>query len=277
MCQVLEVSRSAYYAFRQRPKSQRGQENERLLEQIQDIYRESRCLYGSPRITAELKDRGIVCNHKRISRLMHVNHIQAKTQKKFRVKTSKHDYPLFPNILKQEFQASEPNRIWTSDITYIRTDQGWLYLAAILDLFSRMVVGWAMDAHMDHSLVLHAIWQALGRRNLLEGCIFHSDRGSQFACEEVSSFLKERRFIQSMCGKGNCYDNAVTETFFGTLKSELIQFNHYRTRTEARQSIFEYIEIYYNRTRRHSTLGYMSPLHYEKSKISTISRVHFMG
>lgn len=277
MCQVLEVSRSAYYAWRRRPKSQREHENDRILGQIKDIYRESRCLYGSPRITAELRDRGIVCNHKRISRLMRVNHIQAKTKKKFRIKTSKHDFPVFPNILKQEFQASEPNRIWTSDITYIRTDQGWLYLAVILDLFSRIVVGWAMDAHIDHFLVLHAIMQALGRRNLLAGCIFHSDRGSQYACKETSTFLKEHQFIQSMSGKGNCYDNAVTETFFGTLKSELIQFNHYQTRTEAKQSVFEYLEIYYNRIRRHSTLGYMSPVDYEKSKIITLSGVHFRG
>jgi len=278
MCRILEVSRSAYYAWKKRPKSARQLENETLFEKIKGIYHQSRCLYGSPRITAELKAEGTGCNHKRVARLMRVGGIQAKTRKKFKVTTnSKHHYPVFPNILDRVFQAAAADRIWASDITYIRTGQGWLYLAAILDVYSRKIVGWSMDSFIDHVLVLNAINQALGRRNPAKGCIFHSDRGVQYACEDVRTYLKERNFKQSMCGKGNCYDNAIVETFFGTLKSELVYFHNYRTKAEAKQSIFEYIEIYYNRYRRHSALDYMSPFEFESKMKLTIPRVHFMG
>lgn len=278
MSQILEVTRSAYYAWRKRQKSTRQLNNEKLFETIKSIYHESHCLYGSPRITAELKAKGIVCNHKRVTRLMRVGGIQAKTVKKFQMTTdSKHHYPVFPNILDRVFEAPAADHIWASDITYIRTGEGWLYLAAILDVFSRGIVGWAMDSYIDHVLVLNAINQALGRRNPIEGCIFHSDRGSQYCCDNVRDYLKERNFIQSMCDKGNCFDNAIMETFFGTLKSELVYFKKYRTRAEAKQSIFDYIEIYYNRYRRHSALGYMSPFEYENNMKLTFPRVHFMG
>ena len=278
MCQSLDVSRSAYYEWKRRPKSKRQLENDSLFEKIQQIHQKSRCLYGSPRITAELNAQGIRCNHKRIARLMRCGNIRAKTKKRFKVTTnSRHRYPVFPNILGGVFQASEADQIWTSDITYIRTDEGWLYLAAILDVFSRKIVGWAMDAYIDHVLVLKAVRQALGRRHPVQGCIFHSDRGVQFACEDVRDYLKEQNFTQSMCGKGNCFDNAIMETFFGTLKTELVHLSHYRTRAEAKQSVFDYIEIYYNRYRRHSALNYMSPSEYENITKATFPRVHFLG
>jgi transposase InsO family protein len=278
MCRTLEVSRSAYYAWKKRPKSARQLENETLLEKIKGIYHQSRCLYGSPRITAELKAQGTGCNHKRVARLMRKGGIQAKTRKTFKVTTnSRHHYPVFPNILDRVFEAAAADQIWASDITYIRTGQGWLYLAAILDIFSRRIVGWSMDSYIDHVLVLNAIRQAIGRRNPAQGCIFHSDRGVQYACEDVRTYLKEQNFIQSMCGKGNCFDNAIVETFFGTLKSELVYFHNYHTKAEAKQSIFEYIEIYYNRYRRHSALDYMSPFEFENKMKLTLPRVHFMG
>ena len=278
MCRSLEVTRSAYYAWKRRPKSIRQVENEALFEKIKSIYHQSRCLYGSPRITAELKAQGMVCNHKRIARLMRVSGIQAKTRKKYRITTnSRHQCPVFPNILERVFETNAADKIWASDITYIKTGEGWLYLAAILDVFSRRIVGWSMDSYIDHVLVLNAIRQALGRRNPIEGCIFHSDRGVQYACEHVRDYLKERNFTQSMCGKGSCFDNAIVETFFGTLKSELVYLNHYRTKAEAKQSIFEYIEIYYNRYRRHSALGYMSPFEFENKLKLTVPHVHFMG
>jgi len=278
MCQSLEVSRSAYYAWKSRPKSKRELDNATFFEKIKDIYQQSRCLYGSPRITAELRAQGTSYNHKRVARLMRVSDIQARTRKKFKVTTnSRHHYPVFPNILDRVFVATAADQIWTSDITYIRTGEGWLYLAAILDVFSRKIVGWSMDSFIDHVLVLNAIRQALGRRNPAQGCIFHSDRGVQYACDDVRAYLKEQNFIQSMCGKGNCFDNAIIETFFGTLKSELVYFHNYRTKADAKQSIFEYIEIYYNRYRRHSALDYMSPFEFENKVKLTLPRVHFMG
>ena len=278
MCQSLEVSRSAYYEWKKRPKSARQLENDSLFEKIKDVHQKSRCLYGSPRITAELKAQGICFNHKRIERLMRVGNIRAKTRKRFKVTTnSRHHYPVFPNILAGVFHAPAADRIWASDITYIRTDEGWLYLAAILNVFSRKIVGWAMDSYIDHILVMNAVRQALGRRNPVQGCIFHSDRGVQFACEDVRAYLKEQNFTQSMCGRGNCFDNAIIEAFFGTLKTELVHLNHYRTRAEVKQSIFDYIEIYYNRYRRHSALNYMSPFEYEMKMKLTFPRVHFLG
>jgi putative transposase len=278
MCQSLEVSRSAYYAWRNRPISARELNNKKIFEKIKKIYQQSRGLYGSPRITAELKAQGIYCNHKRVARLMQRGNIRAKTRKRFRViPQRKHQYPVAVNILQQTFQASVIDSIWASDITYIQTKEGWLYLVAILDVCSRMIVGWSMDSYVDHILVLRAIHQALGHRNPVDGCIFHSDRGTQFACDNVRLYLKEQNFTQSMCGKGNCFDNAIMETFFGTLKTELVYFNTYQTRAEAKQSIFEYIEIYYNRYRRHSALDYMSPFEFEYKMKVTVPCVHFIG
>lgn len=278
MCQVLEVLRSAYYAWRKRPKSIRERENDQLLENIKQIHSASRHLYGSPKITAELHDQGILCGHNRVARLMKHNKIRAKTKRRFKVTTrSDHKLPVAPNILNRRFYAEAPDRVWLSDITYIRTQQGWLYLAAILDVYSRQIVGWSMDAYLGDQLVLKVLKQALGRRQSASGLLFHSDRGVQYASNSVRALLKERELIQSMCGKGNCYDNAMMESFFATLKTELVYFETYRTRAEAKQSIFEYIEVFYNRIRKHSALGYLSPVQFENQLKATSSRVHIFG
>lgn len=264
MCQLFAVSRSAYYAWKKRPKSIRQQENEQLISEIKRIYQKSRGLYGSPRITAELRDKGFHYGHNRIARLMRQNRIQAKTSKKFRVTTnSHHTLPVAPNILERRFYADSKNQIWVSDITYIQTQQGWLYLAVILDVYSRSVVGWSMGSHLSQELVVNAIKQAIGRRNPEKGIIFHSDRGVQYASHSVKELLTIHKFMQSMCGKGNCYDNAMMESFFSTLKTECVYLEHYQSRYQAKLNIFDYIEVYYNRIRRHSALGYVSPFEFE--------------
>ena len=265
MCHVFDISRSAYYAWRKRPKSIYEQVNERLLNRIKQIYHESRGIYGSPRVTAELHAQGFICGHNRVARLMRNNGLWAKRKRKFRVTThSSHNLAVVPNLLGRKFVADFPNQVWVSDITYIRTAEGWLYLAAILDTYSRQIVGWSMNMSLSQELVINALKQAMGRRNPSPGLLFHSDRGLQYASEAVRELLKEREFIQSMCGKGNCYDNAIMESFFGSLKTEWVGSENYKTRSEARKSIFEYIEIFYNRVRRHSALGYLSPFDYER-------------
>jgi len=278
MCQVLEVSRSAYYAWKRRPESVTEQRNRKLLDEIKQIWERSRRLYGSPRITSDLHDQGILCGHNRVARLMKQYNIQAKTKRRFKVTTRSDDkLPVAANIVQRQFYSDLPDRIWLSDITYIRTLQGWLYLAAILDVYSRQIVGWSMDAYLGDQLVLQALRQAVGRRQSTSGLIFHSDRGSQYASNSVRTLLEEQKFIQSMSGKGNCYDNAMMESFFATLKTELVQFETYRTRAEAKQSIFEYIEVYYNRFRKHSALGYRSPAQFEQQLNLTIPPVHIFG
>ena len=278
MCQVLEVSRSAYYAYRRRPKSLRERNNERLVEKITEIYHRSRRSYGSPRITAELHDQGICCGHNRVARLMRQNDIVAKRKRRFKVTThSRHKLPVAPNLVDKQFSADAPDQLWVSDITYIRTLQGWLYLAAILDVYSRQIVGWSMDAFLGQELVLKALRQALGRRQPAQGLIFHSDRGSQYASQSVRRLLSKRSFRQSMSGKGNCYDNAIMESFFATLKTELIYEQTYRSRAEARQSVFEYIEMFYNRFRKHSALGYLSPAEFQNQLKKASPPVHIFG
>jgi transposase InsO family protein len=216
-------------------------------------------------VTAELHAQAICCGHNRVARLMHLNGIRSKIQRRFKVTThSRHHLPIAPNILDRTFTADSPNQVWVSDITYIRTQEGWLYLAAILDVYSRHIVGWSMGRFLGQELVLGALQQALGRRKLTEDHIFHSDRGVQYASAKVRKLLSDHQFTQSMSGKGNCYDNAIMESFFHTLKTELVQFHRYRTRAEARESVFEYIEVFYNRIRRHSSLNYRSPFEYER-------------
>lgn len=264
MCRVLDVSRSRYYVWRTHSKGLRQQENERLLEKIKEAHKMSRRTYGSPRITKELKATGIPCGKNRIARLMRLEGIIAKTKRRFRITTnSRHNLSVAENLLNRQFEAEEPNKVWLSDITYIWTQEGWLYLSAVLDLFNRQVIGWSMDERLTQDLVLQALHQALGRRKAEPGVVFHSDRGSQYAGHAFRSVLKHHDIVQSMSARGNCYDNAVMESFFHTLKTEVVYFERYRTRAEARQSIFEYIEIFYNRIRRHSSLGYLSPLEFE--------------
>jgi len=230
------------------------------------VHKISRGTYGSPRITRALKKKGIVCGKNRVARLMHDNGITGKTKRKYKATTnSKHNYPVAENLINQNFNIDRPNQIWAADITYIPTDEGWLYLAAIEDLFQRKIVGWAMNSTMTRQLTLDALRQAVKRYRPPAGLIHHSDRGSQYASHEYQQALRDYQFITSMSRKGNCYDNACMESFFGTLKLELIYGNRFKTRAEARQAVFEYIEVFYNRIRLHSSLGYMSPLEYEQA------------
>ena len=264
MCRVIEVSRSGYYRWRKQPRSKRQKENEKILMEIKDSHKNSRGTYGSPRITKDLWANGIKCSENRIARLMKINGIAGKAKKKFKATTnSKHNLPVAENLLNQNFAAEKPNTVWVSDITYIWTLEGWLYLVVILDLFSRQVVGWAMSDRMTSGFVIKALYQAIGRRRPASGCIFHSDRGVQYASADFRDVLNSHDFIQSMSRKGNCYDNAIAESFFHTLKIEHVYEYRYETRTEAIQSIFEYIEMFYNRQRRHSALGYQSPVSFE--------------
>ena len=266
MCQVLRVSSSGYYASRGRPLSQREQDNQGIVNQIKEIHTVSRETYGSPRVHAALVRQGIHCNKKRVERLMRVHKIRGKQRGRRRVKTtdSAHNLPVAPNLLRRQFQADTPNQKWVTDITYIPTDQGWLYLAAVVDLFSRRVVGWSMGSTMQGSLVKNALWMAIADRRPPAGLLHHSDRGSQYASFAYQSLLGDYQIVASMSRTGNCYDNAPMESFFGTLKCELVHDRQYHTRAEARQDIFEYIEVFYNRKRLYSSLGYLSPAQYEQ-------------
>jgi transposase InsO family protein len=268
MCQVLGIVSSCYYYWLKRKPSKREQKNNILLREIKKIHTKRKRTYGSPRITAELRENGYVCSRPRVARIMRRAGIYAKTKRKFKVTTqSKHNYPISPNLLGQNFKSNSPNTIWTSDITYIWTRQGWLYLAVVLDLFNREIVGWSMSNRLTASTTtIPSLIQACNRRRPESGLIYHSDQGIQYASKEFRENLKKHGMIQSMSNKGNCYDNAVTESFFHTLKTELVYFEKYDTREEARNSVFEYIEIFYNRERKHSTLGYKTPVEFMKLK-----------
>jgi len=262
MCRVLNISRSSYYGWKRRPMSIRKKRNNELMDHIRKAYALGRKTYGSPRITRELKSQGIVCGKNRVARLMRTEGIQAKMKRRYKVTThSRHTRPIVPNLLTGKI-VNASDTVWVSDITYIKTYEGWLYLAVVLDIFSRSVVGWSMSERLTDDLTVRALLQALMRRNPHEGLIFHSDRGSQYASRRFKTILSSYRIIQSMSGKGNCYDNAYAESFFGTLKTELGY--RYESRSVARQNIFEYIEVFYNRIRRHSALNYVSPLEYER-------------
>jgi len=266
MCKILEVSRSGYHKYVKGKLSQRKIENQFLLKHIKAIYTEYRGIYGSPRIYKELRKRGIFCNRKRVVRIMRINGIRAKTKRKYKITTnSNHNFPVAENIIGQRFNSSEVNKIWVSDITYIWTKEGWLYLCCILDLCSRIIVGWFIDTTLSSGLVIAALRQAITNRGENPGVIFHSDRGSQYASNEVKYFLKKHKMLQSMSRKANCYDNAVMESFFHTIKSELISFEKFQTRDEAKMKVFEYIEIFYNRQRSHSSIGYCSPYEFENN------------
>ena len=266
MCRALEVSRSGYYAWKKRSKSQRRLDNEKLLIEIRRVFWDNDQDYGSPRIWDELNNKqGIRCSENRVAKVMREAGIIAIQRRKFRLTTnSKHDYPVWPNLLNRNFVVDRPNAIWVSDITYIWTLEGWLYLAAVLDLFSRWVIGMAMDKTIADTLVLQAMNQAIMRRNPGKGLILHSDRGSQYAGNDFNALLAHNDFVGSMSKKGDCWDNAVAESFIHTLKVECVHRNKFKTRNEAKIKIFEYVEMYYNRKRAHSTLGYISPCEYEK-------------
>lgn len=266
MSQILKISKSGYYKWGNKNPSNREEENDMLLNQIKDIYADNKGRYGSPRITKELIKTGKRYGKNRITRLMRKNNIMAKTKRKFKITTnSKHNYPAAPNLLKQDFTAAGINQKWVSDITYIYTKEGWLYLAGILDLCSKKIVGWSMGCRLTRDLSIKALEQALKRRNIDGDLILHSDRGIQYSCHDYTDLITDNSLIQSMSGKGNCYDNAAMESFFKTLKTELVHWEKYATRDEAKKSVFEYIEVYYNRKRMHSSIGYMNPVEFENS------------
>lgn len=263
MCRVLDVSASGYYAWRGRPSSQREMANQTLLGAIEGAYEASQGTYGSPRIYHEIKAK-VPCSENRVARLMKRQGIAAKQKKRYKHTTKANaTHPGAPNLLAGEFSASAPNQKWTADITYIPTLEGWLYLAVILDLFSRRIVGWAMSARMTSSLVADALKMAFRQRQPAVGLVHHSDRGSQYTGSVYQQLLKDLSCQVSMSGTGNCYDNAPTESFFGSLKMEWVPLAGYETRAQARTDIFFYIEAFYTRQRRHSTLGYVSPDTYE--------------
>ena len=264
LCILLGISRSGYYAWRKRKPSQRAQNNQALIDHIRRIHKLSRRTYGSPRVYAQLKKQGYSCNKKRVARLMRQDGL--KGQRKYRkviTTNSKHNYPVAPNVLNREFQAERPNQKWVADITYIPTDEGWLYVAGVLDLFSRKIVGWDMSSQIDAALVENALRMALYQRQPGRGLLHHSDRGSQYANQQIRNILAANQVQVSMSGKGNCYDNAVMESFWGTLKNEWVHHQKYLTRSQARTDIFSYIEGFYNTVRLHSTLGYLSPDEFE--------------
>jgi len=264
MCDVFAVSRSGYYAWINKPESGRKQANTKLLEQIHIVHQESRGTYGSPRVYRALTQQEIPCSENRVARLMREDGLQAKTKRRFKATTnSKHDLPVAPNLLQRNFTSATPNSVWAGDITYIWTTEGWLYLAVVIDLFSRSVVGWSMNKRMTRQLVMDAMTMAIKRRRPSPGLIFHSDRGSQYASTDFQALLAKHDMLCSMSRKGDCWDNAPVESFFGSLKQEMVFHQIYRARFQARQSIFDYIERFYNRRRLHSTLGYQSPADYE--------------
>ena len=261
MCDALSVSPSGYYAWRLRAESPRKIANRELLGDIQRVHAHHRERYGAPRIHAELRAEGQTVSRKRIERVMRQHGIRARAPRRYRVCTtdSKHSLPVAPNLLDRNFVADRPNQVWLADITYIATGEGWLYLAVILDLFTRKVVGWAMRDHMRAELTIAALTMAIQRRRPGAGLIHHSDRGSQYAAGDYRDILGRAIIIQSMSRKGNCWDNAPMESFFGTLKTELVHQREYPERDAARRDLFGYIEGYYNRQRIHSAIGYITP------------------
>jgi transposase InsO family protein len=262
MTKVLGVSRSGYYAWRTRRPSSRQQDNEQLLEHIWDAHRRSRSLYGSPRITAELNDQGMRCSKNRVARIMRDNRIRAEVRKKFKKTTtdSRHNYALAANLLVERKQTEGG---WAADITFIPTFEGWLYVSAVMNVRSRKIIGLSMSHKLSQELTAAALKDAVSRRKPPEGLIHYSDRGRQYASYDYQDLLKRYGMTPSMSRSGNCYDNAFMESFFGTLKREWVHERRYRTRQEARLSIFEYVEVFYNLIRRHSALGYRSPEQYE--------------
>ena len=265
MCAELDVSSSGYYAWRTRPPSTREMANQELSEEIEVVFKESKETYGSPRVYRELKRRGAKCSKNRIARLMRLRCLKAKQTRRFKSTTKRNrSHPVAPNLLQRNFATKKPNEKWLTDITYISTWEGWLYLAAVLDLYSRRIIGWAMSERMTDELTLTALRMALLRRQPDSGLIHHSDQGSQYTSDAYQALLADHDIQVSMNGVGTWYDNAPMESFFGTLKSECVHHVIYRTRDEARADLFSYIEGFYNRRRLHSALGYLSPEEYER-------------
>lgn len=264
MCKFMKVSRSCYYEWLTNPGCGRGQEDKELAEMIKAIFQEGRNTYGSRRIKKKLVRQGIIISRRRIVRLMKENNLVCKTKRKFKATTdSRHNKTIAPNLLERKFNVQQPNRYWVGDITYIPTEEGWLYLATVIDLYSRKVVGWSMSNRMKAELVNRALLMAIWRRKPDEGLVWHTDRGSQYASDSHLKIIKQHHIVQSMNRKGDCWDNAVAESFFHTLKTELTHQCKFKNREEAKHVIFEYIEVFYNHIRVHSANDYLSPVEYE--------------
>lgn len=260
MCLILEVSRSGYYSWKERPESERSKANKELLVKIKQVHVKNRELYGSIKLTKALKRSGVQCSKNRVARIMKENGIKSKRKRRFKATTnSKHNLPVADNLLNQHFHFKRLNQAWAADISYIPTDEGWMYVATVEDLCHRKIVGWAMDKTMTKELVIKALNQAVLRVKPPHGVIHHSDRGSQYASHDYQALLTKNGFRVSMSRKGNCYDNACMESFYSILKCELIYLTRFRTREQASVAIFEYIEVFYNRERLHSSLGYVPP------------------
>jgi len=267
LCAVFAVSRSGYYAWAKSPGSARTRQDRELCAKIALVHRQSRETYGSPRITIELRTQGEKVGRHRVARLMQEAGLRGRQKRRYRVRTtdSCHAHPIAPNRLATQPVPTRPNRVWVSDLTYVPTDEGWLYVAGVLDRCSRCLVGWAMGSTLDTAVPLAALLMALRQRKPARGLIHHSDRGVQYASADYRAALATHGLVASMSRKGNCYDNAAMEAFWSSLKNELVHRRHFTTRAEARTAIFDYIEAFYNRTRRHSSLGYHSPLDYEST------------
>ena len=266
MAKVLGIRRSRYYRWLQSSDQRSSKQHEEavLVAQIKDIQEDARYSLGTPRITEELKKKGTPTNHKKVARILRENSLNHRTKKKFKVTTdSSHNHMVSPNILNRDFTANAPNEKWVSDITYIWTSEGWLYLCVIIDLYSRKVVGWATSSRIDTNLLLMAFWRAVQVRKPGKDLIFHSDRGSQYCSKKFRNVLRSQGFRQSMSRKGNCWDNACAESFFKSLKSEWLYDEIFKSRQEANNELFEYIEVFYNRRRIHSAIGYETPADYE--------------
>ena len=271
MCDVLSVSRSGYYAWKTRDNSKKELKLLDLKRKIEGIFMGSKKTYGSPRVFQVLKGLGIPVGIDTVAKHMSDMGLRAKTKRKFRVKTtdSNHSNPIAPNLLQQNFSVSKPSSVWLSDITYVATDEGWLYVFSIMDLCTRKIVGWSLAESLSHEPLLAALAMALKRQNFEPGLIFHSDRGVQYACDAFRKALADLKFIQSMSAKGNCYDNAPMESFFHTFKTELVYQTRFSTRAQARSEIFQWIEDFYNRERIHSSIGYKSPVAFEEELMLT--------
>lgn len=265
MCCVLQVSKSGYYAWIGRPASQRAKTNARLVDEIKTVYVENRKAYGSPRIHMALQKKGILCGHNRVARLMRSNYIIAQRQfRRKRHQITSHGRNLAPNLVNRNFHVTKPDYVWAADITVLWSGSGWLYLAVVMDLYSRRIIGWAMQKRMTEDLAVNALKMAVDHRKPKGEIIHHSDQGSQYASDSFRRELKLNRITPSMSHKGDCYDNAVVESFFKSLKAEIPKEDRSKTREETRSKLFEYIEVFYNRKRLHSTLGYQSPVEYER-------------
>lgn len=265
LCSVMQVTRSGYYSWRTSDKSARQCEYEKLIPVVQEAHRISKGTYGTRRISGEIEAHGVSCGRDKARTLMKLADVSAKQKRKFKVTTdSNHNLPVAPNLLNREFTVEEPDRVYVSDITYIWTNEGWLYLAIVLDLYSRQIVGWSLSNRMGRKLIMDALRMAVGRRQPAPGLLFHSDRGSQYCSDDFQEMLKTYEMVSSMSRKGNCWDNSVAESFFGSLKTERVFFTNYLSRDEAKKDIVDYIEMFYNCRRRHSYLGYVSPREFEE-------------